>query len=104
MSQTMKSAVGATIKYYENYGRPLKAINLHPNNWAKFRSEFVKDNPTEDMNIDHFNEVMVKDVVVRKGNQLMPQGVYLEFKTLVYDEEHKKAETARIEKIIDENR
>jgi len=104
MSKSMKTAIGMTIKHYENYGRPLKAINLHPNNWEKLRSEYLAEFPQEDINIDHFNGIMIKDVVVKKGSLLMKDGVYLVFKVLTYDEEHKKAEEAKLEKLIDENK
>lgn len=104
MNQSIKTAIGLTIKHYEEYGRPLKAINLHPNKWQQLRSEYLAEYPQEDVNIDHFNEIVVKDVTIRKGSEFMKDGMYLEFKVLTYDAEYKEEQKAKIEKLIDESK
>lgn len=101
--ETMKAAIGMTIMHYELHGRPVKSIDLHPVNWAKFRSEYLHEFPEEEMNIDHFNELTIKDVTIKKGSHLMTSGMHVDFKVLVYDEQYKIEQKEKIEKLIDEH-
>jgi len=102
ITNTIKEAVGLTIHHFEQQGRPIKSIDLHPANWGKLRTEYLRDFPDEEMNVDHFNEIMVKDVTIRKGSVMMEKGMHIDFKLLTYDDEYKQQQQKILEQKIDE--